>query len=365
MNKTTSRETMKKAMSRRMIALLIALMMAMMMGAGIAENAAALEAVGSAENATAVEATGTEENTSAAAAQTYEWPQNYAYDFSDRSFALSVEAGQTGTEPKASGYKSDTGYEDSTIRVTITTGRKFDCDYWVADITVQDPSQLRTMAAGRDRDFASNSTEEAMGLAKKSKAVVAINGDYYTDNSRKGFGFVIRQGKLYLNNLDVPGKKTSRLADVLLIDEDGDFHGLHQPGQNEIPQLINGKRILNAFTFGPILVEDGKLVEDFKGSDRWMDMAQGTLKQRICIAQAGPLHYKAICCSGPSYGQPGMYLKDFAQVVAEEGVQIAYNLDGGDSTMIYFHGDKVNGSRRNTLRKLHDIIYFASAEGAD
>lgn len=289
------------------------------------------------------------------------WPQGYVQDFSDRNYALPINA-ESGAEPKAAGYLSETEYEDSTIRVKITTGRQFDCDYWVAEIAVQDPSQLRTMAAGKNRDFASGSAEDALTLAKKSRGVVVINGDYYTDNSRKGFGFIIRQGGLYLNNLDEAGKKSSRLADVLLIDEDGDFHGLHRPGAGEIPQTIDGKRVLNAFTFGPILVEDGKAVEDFQGGDRWMDMSQGTLKQRICIAQSGKLTYKVICCSGPSYGQQGMYLKDFTQVVAGEGVEIAYNLDGGDSTMLFFHGDKVNGSRRNTLRKLHDIIYFASAE---
>jgi len=278
------------------------------------------------------------------------------------SFALPIN-NETGSVPRAEGYTSETNYQDSTIRVNISTGRKADCDYWVADIIIRDASQLRTWAAGAKHDFSSNATEDALTLAKKSKGVLVLNGDFYTDNSRRGFGYIIRQGELCQNNLDEPGKDKSRLADILLIDEDGDFHGLHRAGKGEVPETVGGKRILNAFTFGPILVENGKAVTDFQGADRWMDMAQGTLKQRICIAQAGHLHYKVICCSGPSYGQPGMYLNDFAQVAEAEGVEIAYNLDGGDSTMLYFNGGKVNGGRRNTLRKLHDIIYFASAEG--
>lgn len=290
------------------------------------------------------------------------WTDYFSYDFSDRAYRLPINS-ETGAKPKAEGYTSETTYQDSTIQVEITSGREYDCDYWVADIVIQDPSQLRTMAAGKDRNFAFNSTEDALGLAKKSRAVVAINGDYYTDAARGGRGFVIRQGTLYLNKLEAAGK-SSKLMDILLVDEDGDFHGLHRPADGEIPQRIDGKRILNAFAFGPILVEDGKRVTDYGGAERWVEMKHSETMQRMCICQVGPLHYKVICCSGRSYGQPGLTLDNLARIAEAEGVQIAYNLDGGDSTLLYFNGDRVNNSnKRSSLRALHDIIYFASAEG--
>ena len=284
-----------------------------------------------------------------------------SYDFSDRNYLLPINA-ESGAKPKAEGFISDTAYEDSTIQVAITAGREYDCDYWVADIVIRDPSQLRTMAAGKDRNFAFNSTEDALGLAKKSRAVVAINGDYYTDGARGGRGFVIRQGTLYLNRLE-PASSAKRM-DILLVDEDGDFHGLHRPAEGEVPMMIDGKRILNAFAFGPILVEDGKRVTDFGGAERWVEMKHSETMQRMCIGQVGPLHYKVICCSGRSYGQPGLTLDDLGKICEAEGVRIAYNLDGGDSTLLYFNGDRVNNSgKRSSLRALHDIIYFASAEG--
>ena len=348
-------------MTKKWIALLAALTLLLGLACAGAEGSGGslLDFFGSKETEAPAETEAAEQASPAAP----RWPEGFSYDFSDRAYLLPINA-ESGVKASASGYTSATHYKDSTIEVTITTGSKYSCEYWVADIIVQDPSQLRTMAAGAARNFAYNSEEDALSLAKKSNGIVAINGDFHTDNSRGGLGFVIRQGTLYLNNLDTPGRWNSRMADVLLIDEDGDFHVLHQPGSNEVPQLIGGKRILNAFTFGPILVENGELVRNYDGSESWMDMAEGILRQRICICQAGPLHYKVICCSGPSYGQPGMTLRDFAKVAAGENVQIAYNLDGGDSTMLYFHGDKINGNTgRNTLRKLHDIIYFASAEG--
>ena len=57
-----------------------------------------------------------------------------------------------------------------------------------------------------------------------------------------------------------------------------------------------------------------------------------------------------------------MTMKQFASLVGTQDVITAYNLDGGDSTWLYFNGTKVNEYGSFTKRKLADIIYFASAE---
>ena len=40
-------------------------------------------------------------------------------------------------------FLSDTEYEDPTLRFTIETGRREECDYWIVDIEIKDPSQDR------------------------------------------------------------------------------------------------------------------------------------------------------------------------------------------------------------------------------
>ena len=45
-------------------------------------------------------------------------------------------------------YISDTEYKDPTLHVVIETGRKDNCDYWLARVKIGHPSQLRTAAAG-------------------------------------------------------------------------------------------------------------------------------------------------------------------------------------------------------------------------
>ena len=58
-----------------------------------------------------------------------------------------------------------------------------------------------------------------------------------------------------------------------------------------------------------------------------------------------------------------MTLQDFAALVSDQGVQTAYNLDGGDSVLLYFNGRIVNEKPSQGTRKLQDVIYFVSAEG--
>ena len=283
-------------------------------------------------------------------------------DFSDKGYLLPIDF-SAGKNPKKSGLIPGTSYSDSTIQVTVEQKDSGTCKYWVGDIQLKDASQLRVMAAGRSGGFDTTGQMTAMNLTKRSNAVLAINGDYFNSSERRGWGFILREGTLYRNNLDTAGRADSCLLDVLLIDEDGDFHPLHLPESNTIYNRVEGKRILHSFSFGPILVEDGKAVEDFRGADRWIDMAAEDGRQRMCLCQSGPLHYKVICCAGPYRGNTGMTLKEFAALAAAEGVQTAYNLDGGDSTWLYFGGEKINEFGSNSQRKLMDIIYFASGEG--
>ncbi len=265
----------------------------------------------------------------------------------------------SGGSPLTAENLTETGYSDDTITVTITSGYEARCEYWVADIVIKDASQLRTVSAG---GFDSSAVATGTRLATRVNAVLAINGDYYSSAERKGLGYVIRQGITYRDNLEAADGKSARLMDVLLIDEDGDFHVLHRPVAGTVPETVDGKRIINSFSFGPILVENGELVTDFKRADRWFDMAPTASYQRVAICQVGPLHYKIVVCGGPSLGSKGMTLPQFAELVSKQGVQTAYNLDGGNSSIMILGGTRVNGVNHDQPRKLLDIIYFASAQ---
>ena len=292
-----------------------------------------------------------------------------AADFSDRNYLLPIDF-EVQEQRAVEANFTETGYEDSTLRVTIETGRFEDrCDYWTADIVIKDPSQLRTSAATK-AGFLSKGTKDGVELCDRINAVVGLNGDFVHGTEKYEFGYVIRQGVLYRDNLDTAGRWNSHLMDLLLIDEDGDFHIVRRAEAGAVQDMkVEGKRILQAFTFGPALVIDGEKTEDFGGAEAWINMDAGGPKQRIALCQAGPLHYKVVCCSGPYTNtrtkakNTGLTMTEFAGLVAEQGVQTAYNLDGGDSALLYFHGRIVNEKPNQGTRKLQDVIYFVSAEG--
>ena len=128
-----------------------------------------------------------------------------------------------------------------------------------------------------------------------------------------------------------------------------------------MPNTVDGAKIINAFYFGPVLVYEGKVIENvILNSVVDKVMAGNERKQRMALCQVGPLEYKCICCAGPTHGNKGMTLQQFADFVGEQGVQTAYNLDGGDSTMLIFNYKKQNNVRSTSTRKIVDIIYFAS-----
>ena len=259
-----------------------------------------------------------------------------------------------GFAPQEQFYLDENTYKDPTIEVTVTSKdisdylhgyRGRDAQAWIVDIRIGDPSQLRTAAA---ESFEAKTTRHVDVIADRLNAVVAFNGDYVNRQDR---GYVFRQGVFYKDKLQ--GKQ-----DILLIDEDGDFHPVHLPKKGELSDTVDGKKVINAFCFGPVLVEDGEIFENFRNF--------GFLRPeknyaRLAICQVGPLHYKVILTTTEQSYTLGLQLKDFQQLCKDEGALIAYNLDGGDSTTLYFHHQRVNNQYKVNYREVPDIFYFASA----
>ena len=158
----------------------------------------------------------------------------------------------SGYAPDPAGFKSDTLYEDPTIRVSIETTRYCDTPMFIARVQIADATQLRTMMAG---SYGSQRTALATTLAERGGAVLAINGDYF---SYIGTGLVVRQGHTYRMRADSD-------FDVLMIDVNGDFHiakEIDEATLNAAYSALGGSveeggQIVQAFTFGPALVENG------------------------------------------------------------------------------------------------------------
>ena len=252
-------------------------------------------------------------------------------------------------------------YEDPTIRVERTPEslhKELNLQYYAVDIRIKDPSQIRTAAADPNA-FISERRIFAEVMANRVNAIFAMNGDYCGDyHGGESSKHVLRQGILFRSTTD------TRL-DMLLIDEDGNFHIL--PGGPELEKAdksqIDGKKIINVLQFGPGLVINGQPVEDeyILSDDHSPEFAKPAGKAtRVCLLQIEPLHYKAICTK---YTATLAQFKQLVLAVAPECTD-AYVLDGGGSAQFVFLGkiiNHLNAKGNQNLRRISDIIYFASA----
>ena len=262
-------------------------------------------------------------------------------------------------------------YDDPSIHVERSYGdsKEFNCTFYRVDITIANASQLRTEpAAGGPNGFKSRQKVPVTVMARRTNAVVSMNGDYYADHAGS---LVLRQGVMFR-------EITETLHDLLLIDESGDFHVILAGNRdteegygNTFPatpvthqQLteFEGKRILQGFEFGPCIIYNGQIVEANPRSVVHPHKSQSWNRaQRICLCQVGPLQYRIVACANF-----GLSVQDFAKLVLSFGeVETAYMFDGGLSAQIVFLNTKINNIKAkegdNKPRPVSDCIYFASA----
>jgi len=256
---------------------------------------------------------------------------------------LEAEAGPV--VPKENYSEDGRSYKDESISVRIEEFREYDTTILAAYIDIVDPSQIRTAMTHR---YGSKRTAIGRVLSKRSNAVLAVNGDFFSFHNE---GYLIRQGVLYRD-------RTNPTYDILIIDDKGDFHIIIDPTE-EAAHGFEGN-IINTFNFGPALVVDGEIITTTK------EMTVGLYKptQRMGIAQLGPLSYMCIATEGPeNKGSVGLTIAQFAQLMKDRGAVMAYNLDGGSSSAMMFNDQKINALSTNKNRPICDILYFATLVG--
>lgn len=270
-----------------------------------------------------------------------------------------------GPAPKTELYTED-GYEDDTIRVKIEH-REFDEDtkIHIAWIQIADASQLRT-GVYKPEKLASSKTYPVTTISKKYNPVIAINGDNYTNDPNKTT-FEYRMGEIIRS-------KGNQKKDILIIDDQGDFHlyikseGLLK-GKTKDKKNIwmkaadweasTGRKLINAFTFGPALVKDGELVP----TDTEYGYNPGGREPRTAIGQTGPLSYVFVIVEAKDRsGGSGLSHAKLAELMYELGCLQAFNLDGGNSSEMVFGNQVYKGMPNGDERGITDIIYFATAQ---
>ncbi len=242
-------------------------------------------------------------------------------------------------------YTSDT----KTIKISkVETGSGNNkVTYFVADVTIKDATQLRSAFA--DNKFGQNITEYTSKIAQDNNAIFAINGDYY--GFRKD-GIVIRNGVLF---------RDKGAREGLAFYSDGTMKAYDET-QTSGEELVN-EGVINTLSFGPALLSNGEIIdgiEDVEVDTNFGNHSIQGSQPRTGTGMIDKNHFVFVVVDGRSKGySKGVTMNEFAEIFKNLGCSLAYNIDGGGSSAMYFNGEVVNNPLgKNRERGTSDILYL-------
>ena len=240
-------------------------------------------------------------------------------------------------------------YYDETILVItwkqIIDGMLFN----LSEVKIAHPSQFRRFLAGGE--FGSDKQYVTTEMAASVNAVMATSGDFYKFRRN---GAVVYDGELQ--------RFEGNLVDTCFINDDGDLllsYKKEFSNKDEAQAFVDENNVRFSLVFGPILVDNYEAIKT-TGYPLGEVFDEYT---RAAVCQLGDLHYAfANVTTEPNFGfLRRMTINQFAQALAGLGVQKAYALDGGQTTVICMQDQLISYPDYGTQRRISDIIYFATA----
>ena len=240
-------------------------------------------------------------------------------------------------------------YLDETI-LAITWKQVVDGGvYTFSEVKIAHPSQFRRFLAGGE--FGSEKLYVTTEMAKSVNAVVASSGDFY---GYRQAGTLVYDG--------VVRRVDNGLVDTCYVDKNGDLHfGSREDAltREEAQALVDRQGILFSLAFGPVLIEEGKVVTP----DSYAVGEINDHYPRAALCQLGKLHYLLAVVNGEEAYPEVPTIHQFAQNLLDRGIRTAYALDGGQTAVIAMDGQLINAVLYGHQRPISDIIYFATAVG--
>ena len=216
---------------------------------------------------------------------------------------------------------------------------------FVADVTLATGTSLRS-AFAKDT-FGTNVIEVPSVMAARSNAILAVNGDYYGFRTT---GIEIRNGAAFRDKGARQGAAIYRDGTMRLYDE---------TATNAAKLIADG--VWHTLSFGPGLVDGGQVIAGIDKVEIDTNVGNHSIQgnqPRTAIGWVSTNHYVLVVVDGRSTGYSrGVTMPELATMMQGLGCQVAYNLDGGGSSAMYFNGDIVNKPQGNdNERGTSDIL---------
>lgn len=245
---------------------------------------------------------------------------------------------------------TDTTYTSSNTSITIaqaSTGSGSDAlAYYTADV-VCDATAVRSAFA--NNEYGTNITARPSEIAAEHAAVLAVNGDYY------GFrtdGILIRNGVIY---------RDDGVREGIALYADGRVEVYDETATTA--QALVDAGVWNTCSFGPALVNGGTVlqgIDDVEVDTNFGNHSIQGAQPRTALGWIGTGHYMFVVVDGRSEGYSrGATMTELARIMADLGCQVAYNLDGGGSSAMYWNGGTINRPSNGGERATSDILYIA------
>ena len=214
--------------------------------------------------------------------------------------------------------------------------------YTCSEVKIAHPSQFRRFLS--DGKFGSGKLYKATEMASSVNAITASNGDYY---AFRGYGNLVYNGDVKMAG--------NRYLDTCYVDRNGDLI-LVDMGElyrkEDVERFVEDNDIRFSVAFGPILIEDGRVVAKHYYALGETD----DFYSRAALCQMGPMHYMLV-----TVNRRGQDVTRFAKHLQEMGAITAYALDGGQTSTIVTGNKLINPVDYGGERETSDIIYFATA----
>ena len=227
-------------------------------------------------------------------------------------------------------------YADENLRVVVKEEHTTDTTYYVADVWIRNILGYKAAFSGGKYDGGYSLPSD---MASKNHAILALSGDCYKARPE---GIVIRNGNLYRDTVS---------GDVCILYADGVMESYYEADFDLNAAVARGA--YQGWSFGPKLIDNGQVPASYNTTDKIKNH-----NPRAAIGYFEPGHYCLVYVDGrQGETSKGMKLDELSQVMIDLGCVDAYNLDGGQSSMMVFQ-DQVLGQPYKGGREISDIIYF-------
>ena len=226
-------------------------------------------------------------------------------------------------------------YKSENVSVRMLSGRVENSNYYVADIYVQDISCFVTAFGGGKFRGKPQSVRDIFDTIEGG--IVAMNGDFY---SLHLLGPVVRNGTTYMDRI-------SKDWDIAVLQSDG---VLAIYDHNTLTKdALAAMNAYQTWVFGPSLLdENGQAKTKFKSRVQ-------PENPRTALGYYEPGHYAFISVDGRSGASAGLTMAQLSLICADLGMTRAYNMDGGQSSVLLARDGVLNVPFQNG-RSVSDIL---------